>query len=375
METETDLLQTPLNDLHVRLGGKMVPFAGYSMPVQYPAGIMAEHNHTREKAGLFDVSHMGQAWLSGESFEAVADRLETLVPGDIKALAPGRIRYTQFTNEAGGIVDDLMVTRAHEGSPGQIYLVVNASRKHVDYPLLVEGLGAAAQLITIDDRALLAFQGPAANGVIAGFVEGIDDLAFMETRIASVAGIECWMSRSGYTGEDGFEISVAASEAEALASKLLEHEDVMPCGLGARDSLRLEAGLCLYGNDIDEETSPVEAGLIWSISKRRRAEGGFPGADRVQKEIADGASKKRVGIKPLGRAPARQGTEIADKDGTIIGSVTSGGFGPTVGGPVAMGYVPTDMAKAGSEVDLMVRGKAQPGEVVALPFVPNNFKR
>ncbi len=374
--TENTLLKTPLNDLHVSLGGRMVEFAGYSMPVQYPSGIVTEHNHTREKAGLYDVSHMGQAWLKGENHEHVSSELEKLVPGDIAALAPGRTRYTQFTNQDGGILDDLMVTRlASSSEDGILYLVVNASRKTEDYQLMSDNLDSSIKLEKIEDRALLALQGPSSEKVVAGLCDGIEETAFMSSQTMMIGGIECWVSRSGYTGEDGFEISVKADEATALAEKLLAHEDVMACGLGARDSLRLEAGLCLYENDIDETTSPIEAGLIWSISKRRRAEGGFPGAARVQSEIANGVSRKRVGIKPDGRAPARAGTEITGVDGAVIGTLTSGGFGPSIEGPISMGYVPTEYSEAGTKLNLLVRGKALPATVTALPFIPNNFKR
>ncbi len=376
-ELATDQLQkTPLNDLHIELGGKMVGFAGYSMPVQYPAGIAAEHNHTREKAGLFDVSHMGQCWLNGNSHSETADALEKLLPGEINGLEHGRIRYSQFTTKSGGIIDDLMVTRpADESADGKLYLVVNASRKEVDYKLMREGLGSGVSLEPIEDRALMALQGPAAEDVVNSLSSGVTEMPFMSSSIIEISGVECWVSRSGYTGEDGFEISVAASDAQTLARKLLDHDDVMPIGLGARDSLRLEAGLCLYGNDIDETTSPIEAGLIWSISKRRRIEGGFPGAERIQREIAEGPSRKRVGIKPEGRAPARDGTEICDLDGNVIGKITSGGFGPTAGGPVAMGYVPVECSEVGTKLNLMVRGNALPASIIKLPFVPNNFKR
>ena len=373
---ENSLLKTPLHDLHVSLDGRMVGFAGYSMPVQYPAGIVAEHTHTREKAGLFDVSHMGQVWLRGDNHAEVSDALETLVPGEIAGLEPGRIRYTQFTNEDGGILDDLMVTRPLSVSEdGSLFLVINASRKEHDCKWMEAGLGSSVRLERIEDRALLAVQGPAAERVIAEHCSGIEELEFMASGTFEVAGAECWISRSGYTGEDGFEISVAAAEASGLAAELLSHDDVMACGLGARDSLRLEGGLCLYGNDIDETTSPVEAGLLWSISKRRRVEGGFPGAERIQAEIAGGPSRKRVGIRPDGRAPARSGAEITDLEGNPVGTVTSGGFGPSISGPIAMGYVPSELAKVGTKLNLIVRGKELPATIVPLPFVPNNFKR
>ena len=373
---DTPLLTTPLDKLHVSLGGRMVGFAGYSMPVQFPSGIVTEHNHARSNAGLFDVSHMGQCWLKGDSHEAVASALEKLVPGEIQALEPGRIRYTQFTNKDGGIIDDLMVTRPVDpADDGKLYLVVNASRKDVDYQLLKEGLDPSVVLEPIEDRALIALQGPSSEAVINSLSDGVSDMAFMSSHGLKIAGIDCWISRSGYSGEDGFEISVPSESASSLAEQMLAHADVIACGLGARDSLRLEAGLCLYGNDIDETTSPIEAGLIWSISKRRREEGGFPGDGRIKQEIADGAQRKRVGILPEGRAPARDGTEITDEAGNVVGKITSGGFGPTIGGPVAMGYVPTELAAVGTRLNLMVRGKALPASVAKLPFVPPNFKR
>lgn len=373
---DTPPLKTPLYDLHVRLGGRMVEFAGYSMPVQYPDGIVTEHNHTRSKAGLYDVSHMGQAWLKGKTHEHVSEQLEKLVPGDIAALKPGRTRYTQFTNSEGGILDDLMVTRpASLEKDGALYLVVNASRKEEDYKLLNDNLDTSIELEPIEDRALIALQGPASERVLSELSDGIEELEFMSSQNMKIAGIECWVSRSGYTGEDGFEISIPSDEATSLVDKLLEHEDVMACGLGARDTLRLEAGLCLYGNDIDETTSPIEAGLIWSISKRRRSEGEFPGDGRIQSEIAKGVSRKRVGIKPDGRAPARAGTEVTTIDGEIVGKITSGGFGPSIGVPIAMGYVLEEFSGVGTKLNLMVRGKALPATIVALPFVPNNFKR
>ena len=372
-ETSGNLQQTSLHDWHVELGGKMVGFAGYLMPVQYPSGIVTEHNHTRTKAGLFDVSHMGQVLLKGKSHTHVSAELEKLVPGDIAALEVGRTRYTQFTTQQGGILDDLMVTRTKED--GTLCLVVNASRKDSDHELMKAGLDSSVEIIRIEDRSLIALQGPAAERVLGTLADGVERMAFMSSEIISIDGIECWISRSGYTGEDGFEISVRDDEAVSLAQKLLANDDVLACGLGARDSLRLEGGLCLYGNDIDETTSPIEAGLIWSISKRRRAEGGFPGAARIQSEIANGPSRKRVGIKPDGRAPARDGVEIQDLSGNAIGTITSGGFGPSIAAPIAMGYVPTDHAAIGTKLNLIVRGKALPATVVALPFVPNNFKR
>ncbi|MGK9236382.1 glycine cleavage system aminomethyltransferase GcvT [Inquilinus limosus] len=371
--TDTPLQRTPLFDLHVELGAKLVPFAGYEMPVQYPAGILKEHLHTRAEAGLFDVSHMGQAWLEAEPGEDVAALIETLVPGDIAGLAPGRIRYSLLLNDEGGILDDLMITRSPD--PALLFLVVNAACKDADFAHIATKLAGRARLVRLDDRALIALQGPKAAEVLARHAFGADDLAFMESGSFALDRVECLISRSGYTGEDGFEISAPAEEAERIARFLLSEPEVAPIGLGARDSLRLEAGLCLYGHDIDTTTTPVEAGLAWTIGKRRRAEGGFPGADRILKQLAEGPARKRVGLKPEGRAPAREGTPILSSDGREIGRVTSGGFGPTVGGPVAMGYVEAGFAAAGTPVSLLIRDKAHPAVVAALPFVAPNFHR
>ncbi len=362
----TDLKKTPLHDLHIELGGKMVGFAGWEMPVQYPAGIMAEHKQCREKAALFDVSHMGQVLLAGEG---AAEGMERLCPQAFTTLKAGKARYCFFTDEEGGILDDLIVSNAGD----QLYVVVNAALRDQDIPHMRAGLDGV-EVTELHDRALLALQGPAAEGILAGLCGEVRALSFMETMLAQVDGVEVRVSRLGYTGEDGFEISVPAEQAEALARRLLAHEDCAPAGLGARDSLRLEAGLCLYGNDIDRTTSPVEAGLGWAIQKRRREEGGFPGAGRIRRELAEGPARRLVGVKPEGRAPARQGVEI-HVDGAAVGAVTSGGFGPTVGGPVAMGYVAAEHAAPGTKVDLMIRGKANPAEVVALPFVAQNYKR
>ena len=358
---------TPLHDLHVELGGKMVDFAGWSMPVQYQAGIMAEHRHCRGQAGLFDVSHMGQVELRGEN---VAAELEKLVPSSITTLAPGKARYTVLTNEKGGILDDLIVANAGD----HLFLVVNASMRDQDIAHMRGNLNGV-ELVERADRGLVALQGPAAVAVLETLAPGAADLRFMETAIIPVGGADCRVSRLGYTGEDGFEISMPADAAVDLAKRLLEDERVAPIGLGARDSLRLEAGLCLYGNDIDEETSPVEAQLNWIIQKRRREAGDFPGAERILGELADGPKRKLVGILPDGRAPARQGTMICDKSGEEIGLITSGGFGPTVDGPVSMGYVSSGYAEPGVSVDLMVRGTARPGQVVALPFTPHHYLR
>jgi aminomethyltransferase len=370
------LLQTPLHGEHVALGARLVPFAGYAMPVQYPAGIIAEHTWTREHAGLFDVSHMGQAALSGADHETTARALEALVPADILNLKPGQQRYTQLLNETGGILDDLMVTRpATEEERGYVYLVVNASTKEADYAHIAGRLPAGVSLVRGEERALLALQGPTAEGVLDRLEAGTSQLKFMTAGWFEIAGLRCHVSRSGYTGEDGFEISAKAEDAVALWRALLSDSEVKPVGLGARDSLRLEAGLCLYGHDIDETTSPVEAGLTWSIQKRRREEGGFPGYERIRRELADGPSRTRVGILPEGRAPAREGTSITMPDGRDVGVITSGGFGPTVGGPVAMGYVAREAAAIGTALHLTVRGKPLAAKVAAMPFVPHRYKR
>jgi aminomethyltransferase len=368
------LQRTPLYELHVVLGARMVAFAGYEMPVQYPPGILKEHLNTRAHAGLFDVSHMGQAFIVGPDHATTAAALEALVPADILGLRPGQQRYTQLLNGDAGIIDDLMVTRsAAREDDGSLMLVVNAGRKAVDFAHIAERLPEEVRLQPAPERALLALQGPRAAEVLAKLSEVAAGLRFMTAAGGKVGGIDCHVSRSGYTGEDGFEISLAAHNAEELARLLLAQDGVQPAGLGARDSLRLEAGLCLYGHDIDETTSPVEAGLAWSIQKRRRAEGGFPGSARIGRELEQGPSRKRVGIKPDGRAPAREGTEILGRSGERIGAVTSGGFGPTVNGPIAMGYVEARCAEPGTGVSLMVRGKPLRARIVLLPFVPHRY--
>ena len=359
--------RTPLYDLHVELGGKMVDFAGWDMPVQYPMGIMGEHKQCREKAALFDVSHMGQVILRGDN---VGEKLETLCPQAFSTLKEGKARYGFFTNEDGGIMDDLIVSNAGD----HYFVVVNAALRHQDIPHMQAHLDGV-EVIEIFDRALVAVQGPKAEDVVGALCPPARDMTFMETIVAEISGVECRISRLGYTGEDGYEISIPENKAVEVARAFLAHEDCEPAGLGARDSLRLEAGFCLYGNDIDQSTSPIEASLIWAIQKRRREDGGFPGAARIQKEIADGASKKLVGIKPEGRAPARGGVEVQDMDGNTIGTITSGGFGPTVGGPVAMGYVAKGNTNPGGKVNLVIRGKIQPAEIVSLPFVQQNYKR
>ncbi|MFI4995527.1 MAG: glycine cleavage system aminomethyltransferase GcvT [Hyphomicrobiales bacterium] len=370
------LKTTPLHGAHVALGARMVPFAGYDMPVQYPTGVLGEHLQTRASAGLFDVSHMGQAFLMGPDHETTAKALEALVPADISNLAQGRQRYTQLLNEEGGILDDLMVTRsAEEGEDGVLMLIVNAACKEQDFAHIAARLPQGVTLLRADHRALVALQGPKAAEVLARHCQGADRMPFMSARQTSFDGLSCHVSRSGYTGEDGYEISIKAAHAVAIWSALLRDGAVKPIGLGARDSLRLEAGLCLYGHDIDATTSPVEAALSWSIQKRRRQEGGFPGAARLQRELAEGPSRKRIGILPDGKAPAREGTEIHSKDGRKIGTVSSGGFGPTLGGPLAMGYVETSFAALGTELDLIVRGKNLPAKVAPMPFVPNHYYR
>jgi aminomethyltransferase len=370
------LKQTPLHSLHVARGARLVPFAGYDMPVQYASGIIAEHNHVRAAAGLFDVSHMGQAFLVGADHETVARALETLVPGDIVDLAPGRQRYTQLTTEDGGILDDLMVTRsADPEEDGVLMLIVNAGTKEADYAHIEARLPAGVRLLRADHRALVAVQGPMAVQAVGRHCAEAVALPFMSAITTRFDGIDCHISRSGYTGEDGYEISCKATRVRAIVERLLSEPTVKLIGLGARDSLRLEAGLCLYGHDIDMTTSPVEAALTWSIGKRRRAEGGFPGAERIQRELAEKPARLRAGIKPEGRAPAREGTEIRSADGAAIGKVTSGGFGPTVNGPVSMGYVAREHAAPGTAVQLIVRDKPMPASIVALPFVPHRYAR
>ncbi len=375
---DAPLLRTPLYDRHVEAGAKMVPFAGYAMPVQYSMGVLKEHLFTREQAGLFDVSHMGQAFLVPEDkrYETAAAFMETLCAADLLSLKPGQQRYSQLLADDGGILDDLMATRlGFAGHEHWLYLVVNASRKADDLEFIEARLPAGLALRRAEGFALIALQGPRAAEVLTAHCGEAAILDFMSSVDAPVGGIWCHISRSGYTGEDGFEISVKNPDAVALWTLLATHPDVAPIGLGARDSLRLEAGLCLYGHDIDETTTPIEAGLAWSIQKRRRIEGGFPGAARIQRELTDGPARRRVGIKPEGRAPAREGTEIRSVGGQPIGTITSGGFGPTVNGPIAMGYVDATHAAPGTQLTLIVRDKALPARVVDLPFVPNRFHR
>jgi aminomethyltransferase len=378
-EQPSTLKRTPLHALHLARGGKMVPFAFYDMPVQYSAGVLREHLHVRNAAGLFDVSHMGQIALRPKSgrLEDAALALERLVPQDIVAIAPGRQRYAQFTNEAGGILDDLMVANFGD----HLFLVVNAACKAEDESHLRTHLSDACVIEPLPDRALIALQGPKACSVLTKLCADAPAMRFMDSGPHQIDGIDCFVSRSGYTGEDGFEISVPAAQAEALATKLLADSDVLPIGLGARDSLRLEAGLCLYGHDIDTTTTPVEGALEWSIQKSRRSggarAGGFAGADRILSQFGSGGSRRRVGLRPEGRAPVREGAALfADATSSEqIGTVTSGGFGPSLNAPVAMGYLPSSQAATGTTVFAEVRGQRLPMQVAPMPFVPNNYKR
>jgi len=374
MAAEQENLQcTPLYDLHVELGGKMVPFAGYKMPVQYPAGILKEHLHTREQAGLFDVSHMGQMLICGEG---VAEALEKLIPIDVAALGDNQQSYAVLTNEHGGILDDLIVTRWDEK---RFFLVVNAACKEQDTAHLRANLGDGIELQPLEGRALVALQGPSAVDVLAELAPEVKELIFMNGCHVQILGADCYVTRSGYTGEDGFEISMPADKAEAITRKLLSFDQVEPVGLGARDSLRLEAGLCLYGHDMDANTTPVEASLIWAISKSRRLggekEGGFPGADVVLAQIASGANRKRVGLAVEGRAPVREGAIIQDLEGNEVGVVTSGGFGANIEAPVAMGFVSTEQAAIGTKLQAIVRGKPRAVTVAKTPFVPQRYFR
>ncbi len=378
MDDTAALKKTPLHALHLSLGARMVPFAGYDMPVQYTAGVMKEHLQTRTAAGLFDVSHMGQVIIKAKSgtYEDAALALESLVPVDILGLAEGRQRYGFFTDENGGILDDLMITHLDD----HLFVVVNAACKEADLAHLQKHLSDTCE-ITVLDRALIALQGPRAVDVLAELWADVAAMKFMDVRHCRLHDVSCLVSRSGYSGEDGFEISIPADKAEDVTNRLLEHPDVELIGLGARDSLRLEAGLCLYGNDIDTTTSPVEAAIEWGMQKARRTggarAGGFPGAERILGELDNGVSRKRVGLKPEGKAPVRGHAKLyADAEGkTEIGEVTSGGFGPSVEGPVAMGYLPVSHAAAGTQVYAEVRGKYLPVTVSALPFITPTYKR
>ncbi|UMZ10564.1 glycine cleavage system aminomethyltransferase GcvT [Pseudomonas sp. MPFS] len=373
MSTET-LLKTPLHNLHLELGARMVPFAGYDMPVQYPLGVMKEHQHSREQAGLFDVSHMGQILLRGAN---AAQALETLVPVDIIDLPVGMQRYAMFTHEQGGILDDLMVANLGDE---QLFLVVNAACKDQDLAHLRRHIGEQCDIQPLfEERALLALQGPAAVTVLARLAPQVAQMTFMQFKPVTLLGVDCFVSRSGYTGEDGFEISIPADQAEKIARALLTEPEVAPIGLGARDSLRLEAGLCLYGHDMNEQTTPIQASLLWAISKVRRADGaragGFPGAEVIFAQQQEGVARKRVGLLPQERTPVREGAEIVDADGNIIGSVCSGGFGPTLGGPLAMGYLDIQYTALDTPVAAIVRGKKVPMLVSKMPFVPQRYYR
>jgi aminomethyltransferase len=376
---EVPLRRTPLYALHVRLGARMVPFAGYEMPLQYPGGIIAEHLHTRAAASLFDVSHMGQIAVRPRSgrIEDAARALEALVPGDIVALAPGRQRYTLLTNDAGGVRDDIMVSHQDD----HLAVVVNAACKESDEAHLAASLADICEVTMLDDRALVALQGPRAEAALAQLAPQVRGMRFMDALPIDIMGATCLVSRSGYTGEDGFEIGIAAAHAEAFCEALLRDESVAMAGLGARDTLRLEAGLCLYGSDLDIDTTPVEAALEWTIAPARRAggarAGGFPGAQRVLDELANGAARRRVGLRPQGRAPVRaHATLFCDgPSAAAIGMVTSGGFGPSLDAPIAMGYVSTSCAQSGTPLFAEVRGKRLPVTVSELPFVAPHYKR
>jgi aminomethyltransferase len=364
------LKRTPLYDLHRELGARLVPFAGYEMPVQYPTGILAEHAQTRTAAGLFDVSHMGQVRLTAKPGQDAAKALETLVPGDIAGLQAGQQRYTQFTDDTAGILDDLMVTSTGD----HLLLVLNAACKDADLAHLQKHLSATCEVEPMFSRGLLALQGPLAAQALARLAPQVATMKFMTGAFFVIDGARCYITRSGYSGGDGYEISTPADATDSIARKLLDQPEVKPIGLGARDSLRLEAGLCLYGHDIDTTTTPIEAVLLWSIGKDRRTQGGFPGASVIQKQIAEGAPRKRIGLLPEGKAIAREGAEVAI-DGKVIGKVTSGGFSPTLGRAIAMGYVARSQSANGTKVELLVRGKPVPAEIVPMPFVKHAYYR
>ena len=373
-----ELKRTGLYDLHLELGGKMVPFAGYDMPVQYPSGVLKEHLHTRAAAGLFDVSHMGQVVLRPKAgMEALKLAFEAMMPVAVLGLETGRQRYGLFTNDAGGILDDLMFAERGE----DLFVVVNAACKEADVAHMRAHLSDVAEVDVIEDRALLALQGPAAELALSSLIPAVSAMRFMDVLTASTVFGEIWISRSGYSGEDGFELSIPEGGAVSFAKSLLADPQVAPIGLGARDSLRLEAGLCLYGHDMDTATTPVEANLGWAIQKARRAggarEGGFPGADAILAQLADGPTRLRVGLLPEGRAPMREGVTLFDaaEGGAAIGQITSGGFGPSVEAPIAMGYVPTALSSTGTRLWGELRGKRQPLTVAPLPFRPSTYKR
>jgi len=367
--TDESLKTTPLYEAHVAAGARMVPFAGYSMPVQYKDGVLKEHLWTRESAGLFDVSHMGQARLRGVS---PLSAFEEVTPGDFIGLKPGKQRYSVLLNKKGGIIDDLMAARPDDDG---LFVVVNGACKDNDFKVIDDELAGQVRIERLEDRALLALQGPKAAEVLAQHAPEAATMVFMDAHAMQAFGTDAIISRSGYTGEDGYEISIPAAEAERVWNTLLADERVRPIGLGARDSLRLEAGLPLYGHDVDETVSPVEADLAFAVSKKRREARDFPGAARIAKEFAEGASRKRVGLVVLEGAPAREGAEIADEAGAVVGVVTSGGFSPSLGKPIAMGFVPPALGGVGAKLKVIVRGKAQAAEVVAMPFVPHRYVR
>ena len=374
MSDET-LKTTPLYEAHVAAGARMVPFAGYSMPVQYKDGVLKEHLWTRENAGLFDVSHMGQARLRGVS---PLSAFEEVTPGDFIGLKPGKQRYSVLLNRTGGIIDDLMAARpiSFDGTGDDgLFVVVNGACKDNDFKVIDDELAGQVRIERLEDRALMALQGPKAAEVLAAHAPEAAAMVFMDARMFNAFGTDLIVSRSGYTGEDGYEISVPASQAERVWNTLLADERVRPIGLGARDSLRLEAGLPLYGHDVDESVSPVEADLAFAVSKKRREARDFPGAARIAKELAEGPSRKRVGLIVLEGAPAREGAQIADEAGEVVGVVTSGGFSPSLGKPIAMGFVPPALAGVGTRLKVIVRGKAQAAEVAAMPFVPHRYVR
>lgn len=360
-------MSLPLDAWHRAMGARMVPFAGYAMPIQYE-GIIAEHRWTRDSAGLFDVSHMGQIIVTGADLDAA---LESILPADLSLLKDGRLRYSLLLNDEGGIIDDLMITRRGK----TFYLVVNGATKQGDLEHLGRKLPAGIALDHLGEQALLALQGPKAVAALSRLVPGVEALTFMTGASFPIAGVDAWISRSGYTGEDGFEISIPASQAERIAGLLAAQPEVKPAGLGARDSLRLEAGLPLYGHDLDEHITPIEADLAFAISKRRKADGGFPGAPRIRHELENGIIRRRVGLAIMGRQPVREGAAVVDPDGSEIGAVTSGGFSPTLEAPIAMAYVPVAMAEPGAAVHLASRGRIFEAKVVPMPFVPHRYHR
>lgn len=370
-ESSEPLHRTPLHDLHVEWNGRLVDFAGWSLPVRYDPGPVAEHRHTREAASLFDVSHMGIVELHGASLAATAEALEALVPADLVGLAPGRQRYSMFLNERGGVIDDMMIAATGE----HLTLVVNASRREACRAHLAAGLDSSVEVLERDDMALVAVQGPEAVVAATAVAPAVGQLGFMAIDVLEVAGVSCRVSRSGYTGEDGIEIQVPSSDAARVVRALVEQPAIEPAGLAARDSLRLEAGLCLYGNDLTEEITPIEAGLAWTIPGRRRAEGGFLGADVVADQLANGTSRVRVGLRAEGRQPVRTGTDLVDASGTTVGRVTSGGYGPTFGGPIAMGYVGNGVAAPDTTLVALERGRELPVIVSALPFITRRYHR